>query len=886
MTTFRDQLQASLGSTYTVQRELGGGGMSRVFLARDEGLGRDIVVKVLSPELSAGLSADRFTREIKLAAALQHPHVLPVLSAGIMNGLPYYTMPFVRGESLRASMGPGKLSRDDALAVITDVAKALRYAHGEGVIHRDIKPENVLMSSGSAVVVDFGIAKAISASKTAAPGGTLTTVGTSIGTPAYMSPEQAAADPAVDQRSDIYSWGVLAYELFAGKHPFEGRKTPQQLLAAHLAETPAQLGSASPDVPAPICALIMRCLEKNPDSRPQSAGELVTQLGAATSGNSGLAAAIPGAKSKPWRIPAIAALTVVIGGVAFGVWSARGTPRPAGLVTLAVLPFENQGPAEQEYFVDGLSDAVNGKLAGLAGVSVIDRRSTQQYKKTTKPVKQIGTELGVQYVLGGVVRWARNSAGGWRAQVIPTLVNASDATTKWAGDPLIVSSDDPFSAQTEIATKVANALQLALGADDRRELAERPTQNTEAYDAYLRGKSIRDALDRSSMSVRGIDQSISELQRAVSLDPNFAQAWALLAMVSYGRAETVPGDTVSMNRAYVAARRAESLNPRDPLVVEVRSGMAYATGDRARSRKITNDAIRSGIVNHEILLTHAWDLRDLNQGDSSRAVMERVLKLNPRFPRVIEAAAEMANQDRDWARVAEYARTLISIDPTDERGWATLANVGRNTGDSLAIRRVIDEAFRYIPAPSNMLLTFIVYAGGDMGLRFAGMTPEQLRIEALADSIGTYYDNKADLFGARGEPARARIYYDSIIGKLEGRSLSGPGESNLRIYLAHAYSATGRHADAARELARVKAVAMAAGEVNEDGTPEVDRRIVAGILANAGQSEAAVRELRVLLNESAWTRRGLAAVSKLRALRGTPSFEAFLKEKEQVTRAR
>ena len=408
--------------------------MSRVLLARDEALGRDVVVKVLSPDLAAGLSADRFTREIKLAAALQHPHVLPVLSAGIMNGLPYYTMPFVRGESLRASMSRANLSRDDELGVLADVAKALRYAHAEGVIHRDIKPENVLMSSGSAVVVDFGIAKAISASRTQAPGGTLTTVGTSIGTPAYMSPEQAAADPDVDHRSDIYSWGVMAYELLAGKHPFEGKKTPQHFLAAHLAEAPAPLISARPDVPGAINALVMRCLEKEPELRPQSASELVTQLGVATSGNSGKADSNPREKSKSWRIPVIAAIgiTVAIAAGAVGMWGIRGSRSPAGPVTLAVLPFENQGPAEQEYFVDGLSDAVNGKLASLAGVSVIDRRSTQQYKKTLKPVKQIGAELSVQYVLGGVVRWARNASGGWRAQVIPTLVNASDATTKWA----------------------------------------------------------------------------------------------------------------------------------------------------------------------------------------------------------------------------------------------------------------------------------------------------------------------------------------------------------------------------------------------------------------------------------------------------------------------
>jgi len=360
----------------------------------------------------------------------------------------------------------------------------------------------------------------------------------------------------------------------------------------------------------------------------------------------------------------------------------------------------------------------------------------------------------------------------------------------------------------------------------------------------------------------------------------------MLAMVSYGRAETVPGDTVSMNRTYVAARRAESLNPRDPLVVEVRSGMAFFNGERARSREILNDAIRSGIVSPEILLTHAWDLRDLNQSDSSRAVMERVLKLNPRFPRVIDAAAQMAEEDRDWPRAKTHARTLISVDPTDERGWSILADIGRLTGDTVAIRRAIDEALRYIPAPSNLLFTFMVYAGGDMGLRFERLNPDQLRIETLYDSVSTYYDNKADLFVARQEPRRAKIYYDSIIGKLEGRTLSGPGESALRLYLAHAYSAMGRNADAVRELERARSASKAAGRVNADGSPRVDRRIVAGILGNIGQPDAAVHELRLLMNERPWTRRGLAVVSKLQSLRGTPAFEAFLRESDPVTLAR
>ncbi|HEU4721098.1 MAG TPA: serine/threonine-protein kinase, partial [Gemmatimonadaceae bacterium] len=281
--SLRDQLQDTLGATYRITRELGGGGMSRVFLARDEELDRDVVVKVLPPDLVAGVSADRFDREIRLAARLQHPHIVPVLTAGQMNGVPYYTMPFVDGQSLRAKLtGDSWLPMTDTIGILRDVAKALAYAHERGIVHRDIKPDNVLLTGGSAVVTDFGIAKALSAARTDAPGGTLTQIGTSIGTPAYMSPEQAAADPATDHRTDIYSFGCLAYELIAGRPPFTA-KSPQKLLAAQMGEMPQPIETLRPDVPPALAQLVMRCLAKEADARPQRALEIARQLETVTS---------------------------------------------------------------------------------------------------------------------------------------------------------------------------------------------------------------------------------------------------------------------------------------------------------------------------------------------------------------------------------------------------------------------------------------------------------------------------------------------------------------------------------------------------------------------------------------------------------------------------
>jgi tetratricopeptide (TPR) repeat protein/tRNA A-37 threonylcarbamoyl transferase component Bud32 len=285
----RDQVQSSLGTAYSIERELGGGGMSRTYVAMERALSRRVVVKVLSPELAAGVSVDRFRREIMLAAKLQHPHVVPVLSSGDADGLPWFTMPYVEGESLRARLARGPMSLGEITGILRDVARALEFAHGHGVVHRDIKPDNVLLAGSSATVTDFGIAKAISAARTGPEGMTLTMAGTSIGSPAYMAPEQAAGDPNIDHRSDIYAFGCMAYELLAGRPPFTG-SSPAKLLGAHLGEVPRDVREFRADTPSTLADLVMRCLQKDPDHRPSQAIDLVRVLDSVTSSGSSTAA--------------------------------------------------------------------------------------------------------------------------------------------------------------------------------------------------------------------------------------------------------------------------------------------------------------------------------------------------------------------------------------------------------------------------------------------------------------------------------------------------------------------------------------------------------------------------------------------------------------------
>jgi tRNA A-37 threonylcarbamoyl transferase component Bud32/tetratricopeptide (TPR) repeat protein len=285
----RERVQQSLSGTHTIERELGGGGMSRVFVAREQRLGRTVVVKVLAPELAAAISAERFEREIQLAASLQQANIVPVIAAGDVDGLPYYTMPYVEGESLRARIAHGPVAIGRAMEILRDVARALAYAHARGVVHRDIKPDNILLSGHTAVVADFGIAKAIAAAQERSSGSTLTQLGTAVGTPAYMAPEQAAGDPSTDHRADVYAFGCMAYELLAGHPPFHGL-TPHKLMAAHMGETPRPIEELRPDCPPALARLIARCLAKEPAGRPANAEQLLRELDVTTSAP---AAAIP-----------------------------------------------------------------------------------------------------------------------------------------------------------------------------------------------------------------------------------------------------------------------------------------------------------------------------------------------------------------------------------------------------------------------------------------------------------------------------------------------------------------------------------------------------------------------------------------------------------------
>ena len=514
-----DRLRSSLGNAYTLERELGGGGMSRVFVAEDTRLGRKVVVKVLPPELAADLSVDRFRREIHLAARLQHPHIVPVHSAGEADGLPYYTMPLVEGESLRARMSrEGPLPIADASRLLREIADALAYAHSHGVVHRDIKPENVLLASGHALVTDFGVAKAVS---TATDTGSVTAAGMALGTPAYMAPEQALAEPALDHRADVYALGAVAYDMLTGQSPFAGL-APVQMLVAHVMRLPQPLTEIRPEIPSAVESLVMRCLAKQPGDRPQSAAEV------------------------------LATLEEIATADRRGGTSTHQTGSTSSS-SLAVLPFVNIGDDQSnDYFAEGMTDELTSALVRVPGLRVISRTMAAAVIDDPRRVnpREIGKRLGTSAVLEGTVRRA-----GGRLRVTAQLTNVGDGLVSWS-ETYERADVDVLAVQDDIARSIVERLQSALGSDAHATVPVGATRDALAYELYLKARYV---FARRMQ----FDDAATWLEEALARDPNFARALAALASVCAVHPlydGSVDPETAT-RRALDAANRALSLDP-------------------------------------------------------------------------------------------------------------------------------------------------------------------------------------------------------------------------------------------------------------------------------------------------------------------------------------
>jgi eukaryotic-like serine/threonine-protein kinase len=807
-------LREGLRDRYAFERELGRGGMATVYLARDLRHDRPVALKVLHPELAATMGPERFQREIRLAARLQHPHVLTVLDSGETAGRLWFTMPFVEGESLRDRLRRERqLPADAALRIATEAARGLEYAHQHGVVHRDVKPENILLTGdGSTLVADFGIARALSAAEGDEK---LTETGLAVGTPAYMSPEQAAGDRGLDARTDIYSLAAVLFEMLAGQPPYTGATT-QALMVKRLTEPAPSVRAVRPNLPEPVDEAIRKALSPVPADRFASMTQFAAALQAVT------AAAPPGAQptvptaAAPTKVtPAegrprrrarsapILLLGFVLGlGVLFG-WLRRHGPADGAAPDskrLAVLPFENLGAKEDEYFADGMTDEVRGKLAALQGLQVIAQRSVAEYKGTSKTYEEIGRELGVDYLLVGKVRWDKPANGQSRVRVSPELIEVAGSRSRWQ-EPFDAVLSDVFQVQGSIAGEVARALDVALAAPEREKLESRPTRNLAAYDAFLRGEEISKRL--TEVDPATLERASGSYERAVALDSGFTQAWARL---SQAHAAVYTNGLPTPERAERARQAAEQALALNPEAADGRLAMGtyfdYIAGDYRKALEHFALGQRAAPNNADLVSGAALSELSLGRWEDALEHLRHAEALDPRSLVTVLRLSRTLLWLRQHGEAEAAADRALALEPSSAQALQNKVMARLGAGDLDGARNALRAAPQQID-PTTLVSNMGVF--WDLGW----VLPDDQQALLLRLTPGAFGDDRfnwahvrAQVYGWRGDAARARIYADSAIRASAEVLESRPDDAQRLVLLGLALAYAGRKEEAISQAER------------------------------------------------------------------------------------
>ena len=877
MKAFADALR----DRYVLERELGRGGMAVVYLAQDVKHQRPVALKVLNPEAASSLGPERFQREIRLAASLQHPHVLSVHDSGETEGRFWFTMPYVRGESLRERLRrEPQLPVGDAIRITLEAAQGLADAHRQRIVHRDVKPENILLTEdGSTLVADFGIARTLDGP----PEHDLTVTGLAIGTPKYMAPEQMTG--VVDARTDQYALAETCFEMLAGSAPFASSGLPSVSVRRPTDPVP-DLRSRRTDVPAGIERAIARALAFDPDARFPSIAEFAKALtsGATTDGHVTLPQRVTWSGGRRAAIgiagvTLIALLAVLASSSRFGLRSKPSTTGGPGagaadsVRRVAVLPFENQGDAADSYFADGIADEVRGKLAAVPGLEVIARVSSGQYAGTRKSPQQIRDELGVGYILTGTIRWEKRAGGASRVRVSPELVDTASGVTRWQ-QSFDTTLTDVFGVQADIADKVAEALNVTLGDAARRHLAAKPTNNADAYTRYLHGKELQ-AGERAPDAMR---KAIAEFQQAVALDPSFAAAWAELGLVhltAFRNGGLLAADLRAAERAMKAAVRLAPDAPETHLLSAGYQDLGLGNQSAALAE------YRAGLAvapNHTDLLRTTASLEMmLGMLDDAVTRLEHVARVDPRSPdgqNVLGLAYIRLGRYADAEVALDRARTLrpgsLSIGYTRARLAAARGDLN---GVRLELRALEPAVGRRRVMGYMALRENLLFALDDEQQRMLlDLTP--------ADLDGGQADwalALAETSWLRGDMVRARSYGETAVTAWT-RLLGGWGDAGAReqVMVLRAYSLG--YAGRINE-------ALAGAEKALEAERQVGLKyaylpfVYARICVLAGRHDQAVEQLEeVLRRRDVFSRAWLRIDSTLAPLRTNPRFIRLVSE--------
>jgi TolB-like protein/Flp pilus assembly protein TadD len=648
--------------------------MGEVYRARDTKLDRDVAIKVLPDSLAGDPSAlTRFEREAKAVAALSHPNILSIFDYGSQGGISYAVMELLEGETLRNLLASGPIPQTQAVDYALQVARGLAAAHDKRIIHRDLKPENLfVVKDGRVKILDFGLAKLIHPGSDAGmseiptePIGTQP--GVVLGTLGYMSPEQLRGQPA-DSRSDIFSFGATLYEMLSGRRAFHGTSAVDTMTAI-LREEPPDLSESGRSVSPALAHIVRHCLEKDRENRFQSTKDIVFALSEAM--GLPVTGAVRGRPSVSAGAKVLVGIALTLGLGLTGILITRRVSRESSptLKRVVVLPFENLGTPEDDYFADGIADQIRGKLAGLPGIEVIARASSAPYRKTTKAPKQIAEELSAPYLLTATVRWLKGGSGS-RVQVSPELVEVREAGPPSAKWQQLFDRDltDVFQVQADIATRVAEALGIALAEGEKTRLSERPTQNLAAYDAFLKAEAASGALTRvDSGSLRN---SLDLYGQAVALDPGFAFAWARIGTANSIRYANFAATAEVADRAREASERALAISPNRPEAY-------YALG--SFYRLVRNDPLRA--------------LEEYTKG----------LRLAPANPDIVRGIANVDQRLGRWNEALERSLQAERLDPRGVNNILNLATVLLRLHRSSESRKVLDRGLAIAPDSLDLI---------------------------------------------------------------------------------------------------------------------------------------------------------------------------------------
>jgi TolB-like protein/Tfp pilus assembly protein PilF/predicted Ser/Thr protein kinase len=659
---------------YKIERKIGQGGMGEVFLATDTKLNRQVALKFVPESLSSDLEArERLLREARAASQLIHPNIVTIHSIEKEGERAFIVMEYVPGKTLDEYFKGREHSTDEILSIASQLAEALQKAHDTGVVHRDLKPGNVLMDEdGRPRILDFGLAKIEGAAK-------LTQTGSTVGTMAYISPEQAQGKE-VDPRSDIFSFGVLLYEMFAGRTPFTGEHEAA-LIYSIVNEEPEPLARYKSGVSDDIQRLINKCLSKNPAERYQSASDLLADLKRerrlSQSGPSIAAAAPPNKGRKTAALVGTLGIIALVVAVAFIVvpkwFGGGGSEGQAGPVKIAVLPFENIGAPEDEYFADGMTEELIARLASVKDLGVIARTSIMQYKGTEKSITEIGEELGVDYVVEGTIRWQKSKDGPDRVKITPQLVKTADGTHAWAKiyeEPM----NEVFQVQSDVAAKIVAALNITLHESDREKLDAKPTDNLQAYDFYLRGNDYFQYI-RGGTDQQALELAAQLYRQAIENDSTFAAAHARLGRCHIELYWHCTNDPADLGLAKEHLHIALALGPQDPDVRTATGSLYYHEQDYEKALTELTIARDLRPNNSDVLAEIGYVLRRNGEFRKGLDQLLEAIKADPRNPNYYSQTVASAIHLREYDLAEELALKSISLAPERGASHADLARI-------------------------------------------------------------------------------------------------------------------------------------------------------------------------------------------------------------------